>query len=73
MLIKGTVKVIQSNDWFVATCLENDVVSQGKTVEEAITNLKDAMKLYYEEENKKEEFKNMPFNHICFATIEVSV
>ena len=73
MLIKGTVKVIQSNDCYIATCLENDVVSQGKTVDEAILNLKEALKLYYEDEKSKEEFNNMPFNHICFTTIEVSV
>lgn len=34
---------------FVALCAEVDVVSQGKTVEEALTNLKEAVALYLEE------------------------
>ena len=34
---------------FVALCPELDVVSQGYTIEEAITNLKEACELYTEE------------------------
>ena len=34
--------------WFVAKCLENSVVSQGKTMNEAIENLQEAVSLYYE-------------------------
>ncbi len=34
---------------FVALCPEVDVVSQGKTVEIALTNLREAVELYLEE------------------------
>jgi hypothetical protein len=35
---------------FVATCLENDIASQGKTIDESVANLKETMVLYYEDE-----------------------
>lgn len=34
---------------FVALCPEVDVVSQGKTIEKALANLKEAVELYIEE------------------------
>jgi predicted RNase H-like HicB family nuclease len=33
----------------VAQCLEVDVASQGRTEEEALQNLKEALELYFEE------------------------
>jgi predicted RNase H-like HicB family nuclease len=36
--------------WYVAQCLEVDVVSQGKTVDEALANLQEALELYFEDE-----------------------
>jgi len=35
--------------FFVAKCNELEVTSQGKTIEEALENLKDAVSLYLEE------------------------
>ena len=55
MIFKGTVKIEQEEEWFVATCLENNVASQGKTVNDAVANLKEAIALYYEDEEKREE------------------
>jgi len=34
--------------WFVAHCVELGVVTQGKTIEEAQANLKEAVELYIE-------------------------
>jgi predicted RNase H-like HicB family nuclease len=46
-----TVSVQKDGDnWFVARCLENSVASQGKTMDEAIDNLREALTLYYEDE-----------------------
>ena len=45
-----TVAIHKENDWFVAKCLENSVASQGKTLEEAIDCLHEALELYYEGE-----------------------
>jgi len=41
-------------DWYVADCPEGGTVSQGKTVEEAIVNLKEATELYLEEFPQRE-------------------
>jgi len=32
MNFKGTVIIRKEEDWFVATCLENNIASQGKTL-----------------------------------------
>jgi predicted RNase H-like HicB family nuclease len=44
-----TAVVHQEDDLFVADCPEVGTVSQGKSVEEAIANLKEATELYLEE------------------------
>ena len=41
---------------FVALCPEVDVVSQGYTIEESLTNLKEAVELYVEEMGMPKEF-----------------
>lgn len=38
---------------YVALCPEFDVTSQGKSVEKALTNLKEALELYFEDEDVK--------------------
>jgi predicted RNase H-like HicB family nuclease len=40
--------VWREGNWFVSQCLEVDVTSQGKTEEEALENLKEALELYFE-------------------------
>lgn len=47
----------KEEDMFVAECPEVGTVSQGKTVEEAVANLKEATELYLEEFPIKEEKK----------------
>ena len=44
------VIIQKDGSWYVAKCLDNSVASQGKTVEEALGNLKEALELYYEDE-----------------------
>ena len=46
-----TVSIQQEDNWYVAKCLENNVASQGKTMDEAMENLKEALVLYYEDES----------------------
>ena len=43
-----TASVSREDDWYVAQCLEVDVVSQGKTEDEAVANLQEALELYFE-------------------------
>lgn len=35
--------------WYVARCLEVEVASQGRTVEQALANLQEALELYVED------------------------
>lgn len=44
-----TAAVHQEEDWYVAQCLEVDVASQGHTIDEALSNLAEAVALYLEE------------------------
>ena len=50
MSIKYNVIVQKEEDWYVAKCLDNNVASQGKTIEEALANLKEAIELFNETE-----------------------
>jgi predicted RNase H-like HicB family nuclease len=44
-----TAVIHKENDLYVADCPEVGIVSQGRTVEEAVANLKEATELYLEE------------------------
>ena len=41
--------VWQEGDWIVAQCLQVDVASQGRTEQEALKNLSEALELHFEE------------------------
>ena len=47
-----TVAVTKSENWYVAKCLENSVASQGKSIEESLANLKEALELYFEDNDE---------------------
>ena len=57
----------KEEDMYVAECPEVGTVSQGKTIEEAINNLKEGTELYLEEFPLKEERKTL------LTTFEVGV
>jgi predicted RNase H-like HicB family nuclease len=44
-----TAVIQKEEEWYVAECPDTGTVSQGRTVEEAIANLKEATELYLEE------------------------
>jgi predicted RNase H-like HicB family nuclease len=48
--ITFTAAVSHEDGWYVARCLEVEVTSQGRTVEEALANLREALELYFEDE-----------------------
>jgi len=52
MSYKFTSVMVKENKWYVARCLELGVVSQGKNIEEAQKNLKEAVELYLENQPK---------------------
>ena len=49
-----TAIIEKENDGFVALCPELDVASQGNTVEEAKSNLQEAIELFFEHASKDE-------------------
>ena len=62
-----TVAIQKEDNWFIAKCLENSVASQGKNMDEAIDNLKEALELYYEDE------KAPVFQQTFITTMEVAL
>ena len=65
--MKTLSAVIQKEeDMYVATCPEVGTVSQGKTIEEAVSNLKEATELYLEEFPLEED------SHPILTTFEVA-
>jgi predicted RNase H-like HicB family nuclease len=68
MSIKVTVIIQKEENRYVSKCLENNVASQGKTIEEAMKNLKEAIELYYEDE--KPDFKE---NDPLITMMEVAI
>ena len=46
---KFSASIWTEDDWYIAQCLEVDVASQGRTREEALANLREALELYFEE------------------------
>ncbi len=44
-----TATLTQEGDWFVAQCLEVDIVSQGESESEALANLREALELAFAE------------------------
>ena len=48
MSFKFTAIIQKDDDWYVAKCVENGIASQGKTIEDSVSNLKEAIELYYE-------------------------
>ncbi len=49
MSVKSTVVIQKEDGWYVATALESGVASQGKTMEESLSNLREALELYFED------------------------
>ena len=70
MNFKGTIILKREEDWVVATCLENGVASQGKTIDEATENLKEAITLYYEDET---EILLPTYEQVYVTSLEMAV
>lgn len=67
MKIKFNVIIQKEEDWYVSKCIENSVASQGRTIEESLKNLKEAIELYYETEELVEP------KEVLITTLEVAV
>ena len=67
MSIKYNVMIQKEENWYVAKCIDNNVASQGKTIEEAMQNLKEALELYAQTE-KIEQPKE-----VFITTLDVAI
>ena len=67
MSIKYNVIIQKEENWYVAKCLDNNIASQGKTIEEAMKNLKEALELYMQNEEPVKP------KEIYITTLEVAV
>ena len=67
MSIRYNVMIQKEENWYIAKCLDNNVASQGKTIEEAMKNLKEALELYAQDE------KTIQQKETFFTTLEVVV
>ena len=56
MIYKFTTIINKEGRWFVARCVELGVVSQGKTIESAQDNLREAVELYLEDMPKAKRY-----------------
>ena len=48
--VRLTAVISRDGEWYVARTLEVELASQGATIEEALTNLREAAELYFEDE-----------------------
>lgn len=67
MTIKYNVVVQKEEKWYVSKCLDNSVASQGKTIEQALNNLKQALELYAQSE------ETVIPKQMLITTLEVAV
>jgi predicted RNase H-like HicB family nuclease len=51
-----TAAVSKESEWYVARCLEVEVTSQGETIDEALANLREALELYFEDDDVPASF-----------------
>ena len=71
MNFKGTIIIRREEEWFVATCIENNIASQGKTIDEAIENLKEAIALFYEDDSAEKIM--LPREQVYMTSLEMAI
>jgi predicted RNase H-like HicB family nuclease len=72
MTHKLTAIIEREGDGFVSLCPELDIASQGDTIEEARSNLKEALELFFETASKQEINRRLK-NEVYITQLEVAV
>jgi predicted RNase H-like HicB family nuclease len=67
-----TAIIERDGDGFVALCPELDIASQGSSIEEARTNLKEALELFFESADPA-EIKTRWHEDVFVTRVEVAV
>ena len=70
MNYKLSTVITQEGKWYIARCLELHVSSQGKTIEQAQKNLKEAVELYLDDTPSTMK-KHLPKTAPLFSTLEI--
>jgi predicted RNase H-like HicB family nuclease len=70
--MKLTAVIERDGDGYVSLCPELDIASQGKTIEEARDNLREALELFFESASP-DEIKHRLREEIFVTQIEVPV
>ena len=71
MLSKYSILIEKEDKWYVSHCVELGIASQGKTIDEAKENIREAVKLYIESFNPKEDL--LFGNEKIFMTMDFEV
>lgn len=69
MARKSTIIINKEGKWYVARSLELGVVSQGRTIEEAESNVKEAIELYLEDQPAKRKVLASGTPHISWLDL----
>ena len=72
MIRQMTAIIGREGDSYVALCPELDIASQGSSVSEARTNLKEALELFYEEASS-DEIRRRLHDEVYVTHVEVAV
>ena len=67
-----TAIIEREDDMYVALCPELDIASQGKTVEKARSNLKEAIELFFDTASKR-EIREPLHDELFITSLEVAV
>lgn len=67
-----TAVIEREEDMYVALCPELDIASQGKSVEEARTNLLEALELFFETASQQ-EIRERLHDEVFVTRLEVAV
>ena len=72
-MVRNLTAIIEKEgNGYVALCPEVDVASQGKTIDEARANLKEALELFFETASR-EEINERLHNEIYITNMEIAV
>lgn len=67
-----TALIEREGDEYVSHCPQLDIASQGKTIEEARDNLKEALQLFFETASA-EEINNRLHSELFITQVEITV
>jgi predicted RNase H-like HicB family nuclease len=70
--MKLTALIEREGDEYVSHCPELDIASQGKSIEEARENLKEALQLFFETASA-EEIKDRLHSELFITRVEVTI